>query len=167
VGPEVTTSNGVLRVLFVCTGNICRSPTAEGVFRHLANAAGLGARFHVDSAGTDSYHEGEAPDRRAVKIAAHRGVSLQGQRARALKADDFNAFDYLYAMDGGHLFDMQNRAPAGHRGKVELFLVASGHAEQDVPDPWYGTDADFENVFELVHEAATVLLGRLRETHSL
>lgn len=157
----------MLRVLFVCTGNICRSPTAEGVFRHLANDAGFGARFHIDSAGTDSYHIGEAPDRRAVKTAARHGVSLQGQRARALRAEDFNAFDYLYAMDGGHLFDMQSRAPAGHSGKIELFLAAAGHAAQDVPDPWYGNDSDFEHVFTLVHDASAALLHRLREAHGL
>lgn len=160
-------SAGALKVLFVCTGNICRSPTAEGVFRHLVTEAGVQDRFHIESAGTDSYHVGEAPDRRAVKIAARHGVSLQGQRARALKPEDFNAFDYLYAMDGGHLFDMQGRAPAGHAGKIELFLAAAGHTAQDVPDPWYGTEADFENVFDLIHSASTSLLGRLREGHGI
>lgn len=158
---------GVIKVLFVCTGNICRSPTAEGVFRQLAHDAGLESRFHIDSAGTDSYHVGESPDRRAVKIAAHHGVSLQGQRARALKPEDFNSFDYIYAMDGGHLYDMQDRAPAGHSGRIELFLAAAGHQAQDVPDPWYGNDADFENVFALVQGAAATLLDNLRKAHAL
>lgn len=161
------TSDGVLKLLFVCTGNICRSPTAEGVFRHLAAEAGLADKFRIDSAGTDSYHIGEAPDRRAIKIAARHGVSLQGQRARALRPEDFNAFDYLYAMDGGHLFDMQSRAPEGHTGKISLFLSAAGHEAQDVPDPWYGTEADFENVFDLVQGASAQLLGRLRGVHGL
>ncbi len=161
------TTDGVIKVLFVCTGNICRSPTAEGVFRHLAHQAGIEDRFHIDSAGTDSYHVGESPDKRAVKIAARHGVSLQGQRARALRAEDFNAFDYLFAMDGGHLFDMQNRAPTGHTGKVELFLSAAGHEAQDVPDPWYGDEEDFENVFSLVHDAATALFGNLRKVHAI
>jgi protein-tyrosine phosphatase len=161
------TSAGVISVLFVCTGNICRSPTAEGVFRHLAAEAGLADKIEVDSAGTDSYHIGEAPDRRAIKIAARHGVSLQGQKARALRPEDFNTFDYLYAMDGGHLFDMQSRAPEGHTGKVALFLAAAGHAAQDVPDPWYGIEADFENVFDLVQGASVQLLARLREAHGL
>lgn len=161
------TADGVIKILFVCTGNICRSPTAEGVFRHLAEVAGVQHRFHIDSAGTDSYHIGESPDKRAVKIAARHGVSLQGQRARALRAEDFNAFDYLFAMDGGHLFDMQNRAPTGHTGKVELFLAAAGHEAQDVPDPWYGNEGDFENVFCLVQDAATALFGNLRKVHAI
>jgi protein-tyrosine phosphatase len=161
------TSSGVIKVLFVCTGNICRSPTAEGVFRHLAAEAGLAEKFEIDSAGTDSYHIGEAPDRRAIKIAARHGVSLQGQRARALRPEDFNVFDYLYAMDGGHLFDMQSRAPEGHTGKVALFLAAAGHAAQDVPDPWYGTEADFENVFDMVKGASAELLSRLQKAHDL
>jgi protein-tyrosine phosphatase len=161
------TSDGVLKLLFVCTGNICRSPTAEGVFRHLAADAGLAHKFRIDSAGTDSYHIGEAPDHRAVKIAARHGVSLQGQRARALTDADFNTFDYLYAMDGGHLFDMQGRAPEGHTGKISLFLAAAGHAAQDVPDPWYGTEADFEDVFHLVQDASARLFGHLRGMHGL
>lgn len=161
------TADGVIKVLFVCTGNICRSPTAEGVFRHLVHEAGVDGRFHIDSAGTDSYHVGESPDKRAIKIAARHGVSLQGQRARALRAEDFNTFDYLYAMDGGHLFDMQNRAPAGHTAKVELFLSAAGHAAQDVPDPWYGDEGDFEQVFSLVHDAAGTLFDNLRKAHAI
>ena len=161
------TTDGVIKVLFVCTGNICRSPTAEGVFRHLVQEAGVADRFHIESAGTDSYHIGESPDKRAIKIAARHGVSLQGQRARALRAEDFNAFDYLFAMDGGHLFDMQNRAPAGHTGKVELFLAAAGHDGQDVPDPWYGDEGDFENVFSLVQGAAETLFGNLRKVHAV
>lgn len=160
-------SAGVVKILFVCTGNICRSPTAEGVFRHLTQAAGIEDRFRIDSAGTDSYHVGDGPDRRAVKIAARHGVSLDGQRARALRPEDFNTFDYLFAMDGGHLFDMQSRAPAGHNGKVELFLAAAGHSAQDVPDPWYGNESDFENVFDLVHSASVALLAKLREAHGI
>lgn len=162
------TPAGAVKIIFVCTGNICRSPTAEGVFRHLAAAAGLESRFQIDSAGTDSYHVGEAPDKRAVKIAARHGVSLQGQRARALAPADFNAFDYLFAMDGGHLFDMQNRAPQGHTGRIELFLSAAGiDGRQDVPDPWYGSEADFEDVFALVSSASEKLLNRLKEGHGL
>jgi protein-tyrosine phosphatase len=137
------------------------------VFRHLAREAGLESCFHIDSAGTDSYHVGESPDRRAVKIAQRHGVSLQGQRARALTAEDFNRFDYLFAMDGGHLFDMQSRAPAGHNGRIELFLAAAGHEAQDVPDPWYGNEQDFENVFALVHDGASALLDNLRKAHAL
>lgn len=156
-----------IKVLFVCTGNICRSPTAEGVFRHLAVQAGIAPLFHIDSAGTDSYHVGEAPDRRAIKIAAGHGVSLQGQRARALSRADFNDFNYLYAMDRGHLSALQSRAPAGHHGQIALFLSAAGLPAQDVPDPWYGDEAGFEHVFALVHDASVSLLSAIRKAHGI
>lgn len=157
----------MISVLFVCTGNICRSPTAEGVFRHLVMAAGLEKQFHIDSAGVDSYHVGEAPDKRAVKIARSNGVTLDEQRARGLKPEDFATFDYIYAMDGGHLFDMQQHAPDEAKNKIQLFMAAAGLGEDDVPDPWYGTDADFEKVFNMVDEGARALLHKIKETHGL
>jgi len=152
-----------LRVLFVCTGNICRSPTAEGVFRHLASASGLEAAFHIDSAGTEDYHEGEPPDARTVKKALEKGVDLSRQRARQVKAADFADFDYIYAMDSGHHRILTKRAPETAREKIIMFR-ADG---EDVPDPWYGTEADFENVYALVHENAGALLKKLREDHKL
>lgn len=157
----------MIKVLFVCTGNICRSPTAEGVFRHLVQAEDLAAQFHIDSAGTDSYHVGDAPDKRAVKVASQHGVSLTGLKARALKVTDFNDFDYLYAMDGGHLFELQQRAPAGSSAQLELFMTAANTSQNDVPDPWYGTEQDFENVFALVQQGADAILQKIRQEHSL
>lgn len=157
----------MIRVLFVCTGNICRSPTAEGVFRHLVSTAGLQEKFHIDSAGIDSYHVGERPDKRAIKIAQQHGVMLDDQRARGVRAEDFSDFDHIYVMDGGHLFDMQRQAPVGAAHKVELFLAAAGLGDADVSDPWYGTDADFEKVFDMVDEGARALLHKIKETHGL
>lgn len=151
----------MIRVLFVCTGNICRSPMAEGVFRHLVRAAGLEDRFHIDSAGTDDYHEGETPDRRGVKVALARGVSLAGQKARPLCMTDYGSFDYILAMDGGHFREINARAPAGHGAKVEMFMA------QEVPDPWHGGESDFENVFDMVMAGGTVLLARMRKEHRL
>src|SRR5262245_34651070 len=99
----------VIRILFVCTGNICRSPTAEGVFRHLVEKEGLGGIFQIDSAGTDSYHAGQAPDKRAVKVAKKHGVQIGHQKARALDAKDYDAYDYIFAMDGGHFHEIKER----------------------------------------------------------
>jgi protein-tyrosine phosphatase len=152
-----------LRVLFVCTGNICRSPTAEGVFRHLVSRAGLEGAFHIESAGTEDYHEGEPPDHRTVKCALEKGVDLSRQRARQVKPADFTGFDYIYAMDSGHYRILTKRAPKTAQEKITMFRADGA----DVPDPWYGTEADFENVYALVHENATALLKKLREDHKL
>ena len=152
-----------LRLLFVCTGNICRSPTAEGVFRHLAAEAGLGHAFHIESAGTEDYHEGEPPDHRTVKKALEKGVDLSRQRARQVKEADFSAFDYIYAMDSGHHRILSKRAPKTAKAKLSMFR-ADG---EDVPDPWYGTERDFEIVYTLVYENAGELLKKLREDHKL
>ncbi|MEZ0262079.1 MAG: low molecular weight protein-tyrosine-phosphatase [Alphaproteobacteria bacterium] len=152
-----------LRVLFVCTGNICRSPTAEGVFRHLAAEAGLNDAFHIESAGTEDYHEGEPPDHRTVKKALEKGVDLSRQRARQVKDADFSGFDYIYAMDSGHHRILTKRAPKASKAKLSMFR-ADG---EDVPDPWYGTEKDFENVYVLVHENAGALLKKLREDHKI
>jgi protein-tyrosine phosphatase len=152
-----------LRILFVCTGNICRSPTAEGVFRHLVGAAGLESAFHIESAGTEDYHAGETPDARSVKKALEKGVDLSRQRARQVREADFSDFDYIYAMDSGHHRILAKRAPKAATAKLVMFR-ADG---EDVPDPWYGTEADFENVYALVHDNAGALLKKLREDHKL
>lgn len=152
-------------VLFVCMGNICRSPTAEGVFRHHVREAGLENRILVDSAGTHAYHSGEPADRRATEAAARRGFSLEGIRARRVTDEDFHAFDYILAMDSDNLMLLHERAPAETRGKVRLFLdfAASSHVNE-VPDPYYGGAAGFERVLDLVEEASQALLEALRKS---
>ena len=158
----------VIRILFVCTGNICRSPTAEGVFRHLVEKEGLSGLFEIHSAGTDSYHAGQTPDRRAVKVAKKHGVDIGHQKARALAAKDYDAYDYIFAMDGGHFHELKERAPGKFRAKIEMFLSASTNLDKhEVPDPWYGNDKDFEDVFTLVVEGSSALLKKIREDHKI
>lgn len=158
----------VIRILFVCTGNICRSPTAEGVFRHLTEKEGISGFFEIHSAGTDSYHAGQTPDRRAVKVAKKHGVDIGHQKARALAPKDFDAYDYIFAMDGGHFHELKERAPGKYRAKIDMFLSASTHLDKhEVPDPWYGNDKDFEDVFTLVFEGSNALLKKIREDHKI
>jgi protein-tyrosine phosphatase len=149
-------------VLLVCTGNICRSPTAEGVLREKARARGLGERVHVASAGTHDYHTGEAPDTRAMKHATKRGYDLSKQRARQVSARDFRDFDYILAMDRSHLRWLRALAPEDARAKVGLFMETSGTCKgADVPDPDYGGPDGFEHVLDMVEEAAERWLDTL------
>jgi len=150
-------------VLFVCMGNICRSPTAEGVFRKHVSDAGLDAAIQTDSAGTHAYHGGEPADRRAHAAAARRGFSLEGIRARKVTDEDFDQFDFILAMDEDNLMVLQERAPEEQRSKVRLFLeFAESRHENEVPDPYYGGSAGFERVLDLVEEASQGLLETLR-----
>ena len=150
-------------VLFVCMGNICRSPTAEGVFRKYVADAGLGDNIHTDSAGTHAYHSGEPADRRAQAAASRRGFSLEGIRARRVTDADYENFDYILAMDEDNLVVLRERAPESRRNKVRLFLeFAESRHETDVPDPYYGGAAGFERVLDLVEEASRGLLETLR-----
>ena len=144
-----------MKILFVCTGNICRSPTAEGVFREMARRQGL--RVHVESAGTHDYHVGEPPDERAQHHAKRRGYDLSEQRARHVSTGDFEAFDLIVAMDRGHLRLLQRACPPQHREKLRLFL-----ADRDVPDPYYGGPGGFEQVLDLVEVACRDLLAEIR-----
>ena len=145
-----------LRVLFVCMGNICRSPTAEGVMRRLIADEGLD--IEVDSAGTGGWHAGEPPDERATVAAQRRGVTLEGA-ARQVKESDFRRFDLLVAMDRGNLRDLLDLAPDEEaREKVRLLV-----ADADVPDPYYGGDRGFEDVLDMVESACRELLDELRE----
>ena len=149
------------RVLFVCSGNVCRSPTAEAVFRHRAAAAGqdIGA----DSAGTNGYHIGDPPDLRAQAHARRRGYDLSDQRARRITAGDFRDFDLLIGMDGGHVAQLRRLAPRGGADKIRLFLdYAPGPRGRDVPDPYYGDAEDFEQVLDLVEAGVDGLLDHLR-----
>jgi protein-tyrosine phosphatase len=142
-------------------GNICRSPTAEGVFRHFVEQAGLSDRLRIDSAGTHAYHTGEPADRRARAAAERRGMSLDGISARRVTVDDFERFDYIVAMDEDNLLRLRDEAPAEHHEKISLFLDFADCEEREVPDPYYGGAAGFERVLDLVEEASRGLLETL------
>jgi low molecular weight protein-tyrosine phosphatase len=150
-------------VLVVCTGNICRSPTGEGVLRALAQKRGLGERIRVASAGTHDYHVGEAPDPRTLKHASRRGYDLGSQRAQVVSGEHFEEYDYILAMDRGHLRILESLAPQGARAKLGMFLEASGRWKgEDVPDPYYGGVEGFEHVLDMVEEAAERWLDRIQ-----
>ena len=149
-------------VLIVCTGNICRSPTAEGVMRHLASARGLADRVRIASAGTHDYHVGECPDPRTMQHASRRGYDLSAQRAAQVRRDDFHTYDYILAMDRTHLRILRSLAPESAKARLGLFLEASGKwKDADVPDPYYGGTAGFEQVLDMVEEAAERWLDRI------
>ncbi len=143
-------------------GNICRSPTAEGVFRHHVESAGLSDAVEIDSAGTHAYHVGEPPDQRARAAAERRGMSLEGIRARRVSSDDYERFDYIIAMDEDNLYRLRQEAPEEHKAQLRLFLEFSGGAETEVPDPYYGGTAGFERVLDLVDDASRGLLETLK-----
>lgn len=152
----------MIKVLFVCTGNICRSPTADGIFRHVVEAEGLAAAVECDSAGTHGYHVGEAPDPRTVKAAAARGFDLSALRARRVTREDFQKFDLILAMDQGHLAHLDAMRPPGARAQVKLFLeYHPGGMLKDVPDPYYGGPQGFEDVLDLVEETSRALIKYL------
>ncbi len=162
----MTGGPAVVRVLFVCTGNICRSPTAEGVFRRLVEEAGLAGTVEIDSAGTTGYHVGEAPDARSRAAARRRGVSLDDQRARQVARADFDRFDLVLAMDRGHLRQLRRLCPPGREERLRLFLSFAPHlGAEDVPDPYYGAAGGFEEVLDLVEAGARGLLEHLRREH--
>jgi protein-tyrosine phosphatase len=143
-----------IRLLFVCSGNICRSPTAEAVMRALVRARGLESEVEVDSAGTGNWHAGESADRRAAAAALRRGVHLDGV-ARQVTPEDFEHFDLLLAMDSGHLAELRRMAPPGTSGNVRLFT------DTDVPDPYYGGEQGFETVLDMVEAGCADLLDSL------
>jgi len=151
-------------VLFVCLGNICRSPTAEGVLRVIAAREFPALALDIDSAGTADYHVGEPPDRRTVAAARRRGYDLAGLRARQVRPEDFNRFDYLLAMDHANLAELETRRPTDASARLALFLeFAPEAATLEVPDPYYGGTEDFEHVLDLCESAARGLLKRLAD----
>ena len=156
-----------VRVLFVCMGNICRSPTAHGVFQALVENENLLDAIRVDSAGTHSYHVGSPPDLRSQATARARGVDLSGLRARRFVSADFSEFDYLLAMDTGNLADMNAIRPDDAGTRAELMLRYSDRfKEGEIPDPYYGNEG-FDLVYDMVEDAARGLLRHIREKHRL
>jgi protein-tyrosine phosphatase len=151
-------------ILFVCLGNICRSPTAEAVLRALAARHAPELALTIDSAGTAEYHVGSAPDARAQQAARRRGYDMSGLRARVVEAPDFEHFDFILAMDRANLVALRRVAPAAERERVRLFLeYAPAAATLEVPDPYYGGPNGFEEVLDLVESASLGLLAHLRE----
>jgi protein-tyrosine phosphatase len=152
-------------VLFVCTGNICRSPTAEAIFRKLATDAGMAETVTADSAGTHAYHVGEPPDPRARKAAAKRGYDLSALRARTIEDADFQRFDLILAMDQEHYAILAGIAGSAASHKLKLMMsYARRFKERDVPDPYYGGPQGFERVLDMLEDAARGLLESLRRS---
>lgn len=153
----------VVKVLFVCLGNICRSPTAEGVFRQKVADQGLGAKVKTDSAGTSAWHVGAAPDPRAQAAAAKRGYDLSDLRGRQAKGRDFMDFDYVIAMDRSNYTNLQSICPAGFEDRLYMFLdFASDYSEEEVPDPYYGGVDGFDHVLDLIEAASEGLIKDIR-----
>jgi len=156
-----------VRVLFVCTGNICRSPTAEGVFRQMVEKAGLGRRVNIDSAGTIAFHTGECPDQRSQKAARSRGINLSNLRARQINRHDFDDFDFLIALDHSHLKTLEAQVPENCDAELRLLMdCASKSTIEDVPDPYYCSPSGFNDVLNLIESAAAGLLQEIREESS-
>lgn len=158
----------MVKVLFVCMGNICRSPTAEGVFRQIVEESNLTHRVEIDSAGTHAYHVGEPPDNRAQQAANRRGIDLSQQRARRVKDSDFEYYDYVLAMDRDNFSNLTYMCPDDHSHKIMLFLdFAQQMRESEVPDPYYGGAQGFEHVLDLIDAASRGLIEHILEKHKL
>lgn len=150
------------RILMVCTGNICRSPSAEGILRHMVRAQGLESRVAVDSAGTADWHHGEGPSRLAVIAAKARGYDLTDLRSRPLQAQDFYDFDIILGMDEGHIAHLTRAKPADSPAEIALFLDAWPDAGRgDVPDPYYGDETDYEYAIGLIESGCKGWIARL------
>jgi protein-tyrosine phosphatase len=155
-----------VKIIFVCMGNICRSPTAQGVFEHLVKSQGLSDLIQVDSAGTHAYHIGNPPDQRSQAAAKDRGLDLSGQRARKIEVLDFERFDYILAMDRSNLQDLQQLIGQQEHERLHLFMrFATRWDTDEVPDPYYGGSSGFERVLDMVEDAAEGLLAHIRRNH--
>ena len=153
------------RILFVCTGNICRSPTAEGVVKIIIKNNGMDSLIKVDSAGTQGYHIGEPPDPRTCEAALRRGIDLSGYRARKVVPEDFQRFDLLLAMDRDNLALLQRGARPEYQAKLGLFMnYASRFDAEEVPDPYYGGEQGFELVLDMIEDAGQGLIRALQRT---
>jgi len=164
-GPE----RALARILFVCMGNVCRSPMAEGLLRRMLEDAGLNSKFHVASAGTHAYHLSGGPDGRSQLVANRRGIDLRGLRSRRISAEDFEFYDYLLAMDHDNHACLLERCPdEEHRQKIQLLLDYAGHLpEREIPDPYYGSLVGFERVMDLLEAGIEGLLLHLRERYRI
>jgi len=157
-----------VKVLFVCMGNICRSPTAEGVFQHLVEQQGYSEHIEIDSAGTHAYHVGEGPDPRSQEAAARRGIEMGHLRGRKAKAQDMKVFDYVLAMDRENYENLLDICPSGLEQKIVLFMsYAADRPEQEVPDPYFGGPGGFDRVLDMIEEAAAGLLEEIKQRHRL
>jgi protein-tyrosine phosphatase len=151
------------KILFVCTGNICRSPSAEGVFRDIINQQNLNQLFYIDSCGTHGYHAGQSPDSRSQYAAMKRGIDISQQIARTLEQDDFNRFDYILAMDNYNLSFLQSMADEDNLYKIHLFLEYDENSKLiEIPDPYYGGEDGFEIVLDLLQQASIGLIKHLK-----
>lgn len=156
----------MIKVLFVCMGNICRSPSAEGVFRFVVETAGLSEKIVIDSAGTHNYHIGAEPDKRSQQAASLRGYDLSQLRGRRVNSHDFEDFDYILAMDNDNLVNLQRICPAELAYKVKLFLeFGKKFNQREVPDPYYGDGQGFEHVLDLIEDASAGLLESIIANH--
>lgn len=156
----------MVKVLFVCLGNICRSPMAEGVFRHLVHARGWETQIHIDSAGTHAYHVDEPPDPRAQATALRYGADISGLRGRQVHPRDFEAFHYVLAMDRENLANLRKLCPSQHADKPQLFLeFAQQRQEREVPDPYFGGSSGFDLVLDLIDDAARGLLADIERRY--
>ena len=154
----------MIKVLFVCMGNICRSPTAEAVFRHQVKTAGLEDVIYIDSAGTHDYHTGEPPDKRAQRAALQRGYEMKDLRARQVRKQDFEAFHHILAMDKDNLLLLRQHCPPQHTHKLGLMMQYSENfsEHEEVPDPYFGGDQGFEEVLDMAEKAGQGLLDYIR-----
>lgn len=150
-----------MRVLFVCLGNICRSPLAQGTFRAAIEARQLGDRFTIDSAGTGDWHTGEPPDPRAIAIAAHKGIDISDQRARPVDRDDFHRFDLIIGMDHQNVQNLTRMAAFDSTATIDLFLAQATGETRDIADPYYGDDSAFETAFDDIAAGADALASIL------
>jgi protein-tyrosine phosphatase len=148
-------------ILFVCLGNICRSPLAEGVFRAVLAEKGIGAGFELDSAGTGAWHAGSPPDPRSVAVAAGNGIDISGQRARKIEAGDFSRFDLLLGMDRSNVEVLRAMSPPDATGRIHLFLDFASGAARDVPDPYFGGAKGFDEVYRMIRVASEALAAKL------
>lgn len=148
-------------ILFLCMGNICRSPMAEGVFLDVAKKRGVASDFHVDSAGTGAWHEGDLPDHRAIKTLKDYDIDITNQRSRPIQPSDFDKFDLILAMDHRNLNDLKAQFPTSDRSKTHLFMHYCLGQSMEIPDPYYGSGDGFESVYKMLLDGSSALLDRL------